>query len=139
VHAHLKGLCVEVMATSDNVLRAGLTTKHVDPAGLVAALENAPAWRGGRMTPMPSGPGTVRFEAGEGVEFAVEVTQVAGEAPLPAPRPAVVVCTSGAVTLHGATTLELGRGESAYLDADDVDVQVSGTAEVLLAHDPTLG
>ena len=31
MHAHLSGLCLEVMATSDNVLRAGLTNKHVDP------------------------------------------------------------------------------------------------------------
>ena len=30
VHAYISGLGVEIMASSDNVLRAGLTTKHVD-------------------------------------------------------------------------------------------------------------
>src|SRR5262249_26317007 len=39
IHAHLKGLCLEVMAASDNVLRAGLTSKHIDAAGLVTCLE----------------------------------------------------------------------------------------------------
>ena len=29
-HAYLEGKCVEIMASSDNVLRGGLTTKHVD-------------------------------------------------------------------------------------------------------------
>ncbi len=29
-HAYLEGKCVEIMANSDNVLRGGLTTKHVD-------------------------------------------------------------------------------------------------------------
>jgi mannose-6-phosphate isomerase len=29
-HAYLEGQCVEIMANSDNVLRGGLTTKHVD-------------------------------------------------------------------------------------------------------------
>ena len=39
VHAYLHGVAVEVMATSDNVLRAGLTTKHVDPEELLKVLD----------------------------------------------------------------------------------------------------
>jgi len=35
LHAYLCGIAVEVMAASDNVLRAGLTEKHVDPAELL--------------------------------------------------------------------------------------------------------
>lgn len=30
LHAYLEGKCVEIMANSDNVLRGGLTTKHID-------------------------------------------------------------------------------------------------------------
>ena len=30
MHAYLEGVCVELMANSDNVLRGGLTRKHVD-------------------------------------------------------------------------------------------------------------
>jgi mannose-6-phosphate isomerase class I len=35
LHAYLSGCAVEVMASSDNVLRAGLTEKHVDPEELL--------------------------------------------------------------------------------------------------------
>jgi mannose-6-phosphate isomerase class I len=37
-HAYLRGAGVEVMANSDNVLRAGLTEKHVDPRELMSIL-----------------------------------------------------------------------------------------------------
>ena len=39
IHAHLRGMCLEVMVSSDNVLRAGLTSKHLDPGGLVDCLD----------------------------------------------------------------------------------------------------
>ncbi|MFL6163882.1 MAG: mannose-6-phosphate isomerase, class I [Jatrophihabitantaceae bacterium] len=35
VHAYLRGVCVELLANSDNVLRCGLTPKHVDVPELV--------------------------------------------------------------------------------------------------------
>src|SRR5512143_1329075 len=38
LHAYLGGTALEVMASSDNVLRGGLTTKHVDVAELLATL-----------------------------------------------------------------------------------------------------
>src|SRR3954471_24513113 len=39
LHAYLSGAGVEVMASSDNVLRGGLTTKHVDLAALIEVLD----------------------------------------------------------------------------------------------------
>ncbi|BBE22079.1 mannose-6-phosphate isomerase, class I [Arthrobacter sp. MN05-02] len=38
IHAYLGGLGIEVMASSDNVLRGGLTPKHVDAAELLATV-----------------------------------------------------------------------------------------------------
>ena len=38
LHAYLSGFCVELMANSDNVLRCGLTPKHVDLDELLATL-----------------------------------------------------------------------------------------------------
>lgn len=40
LHAYLEGLGVEIMAASDNVLRGGLTPKHVDATELVAVLDD---------------------------------------------------------------------------------------------------
>ena len=48
LHAYLAGLGVEVMAASDNVLRGGLTPKHVDVDELLAVLDAAPGRRAGR-------------------------------------------------------------------------------------------
>ncbi|MCG9639372.1 mannose-6-phosphate isomerase, class I [Vibrio sp. Isolate34] len=41
-HAYVKGTGLEIMANSDNVLRAGLTPKHIDVAELVACTEFIP-------------------------------------------------------------------------------------------------
>ena len=42
VHAYLRGLGFEVMANSDNVLRGGLTSKHVDVPELVSVVDFEP-------------------------------------------------------------------------------------------------
>ncbi|MCV7084319.1 mannose-6-phosphate isomerase, class I, partial [Mycolicibacter hiberniae] len=43
LHAYLRGLAVEIMANSDNVLRGGLTPKHVDVPELLRVLDFSPA------------------------------------------------------------------------------------------------
>src|SRR5690606_23539234 len=42
LHAYLEGAGIEIMAASDNVLRGGLTTKHVDVDELLAVLQVEP-------------------------------------------------------------------------------------------------
>ncbi|WP_234946176.1 mannose-6-phosphate isomerase, class I [Agrococcus sp. Marseille-P2731] len=42
LHAYLEGLGIELMGPSDNVLRGGLTPKHVDVAELLAVVDTAP-------------------------------------------------------------------------------------------------
>lgn len=42
LHAYLHGVGVEVMANSDNVLRGGLTPKHVDVPELLRVLDFTP-------------------------------------------------------------------------------------------------
>ena len=41
LHAYLSGVGIEIMANSDNVLRGGLTPKHVDVAELMRVLDFA--------------------------------------------------------------------------------------------------
>ncbi|MFC3849003.1 mannose-6-phosphate isomerase, class I [Corynebacterium hansenii] len=43
LHAYLSGMGVEIMANSDNVLRGGLTSKHVDVVELLRVLDFSPA------------------------------------------------------------------------------------------------
>jgi mannose-6-phosphate isomerase len=139
IHAHLKGLCLEVMATSDNVLRAGLTTKHIDPEGLVACLESGMA-RVARVTPDFIDYDTEVFSpAGGG--FALAVTQISAAAPegveLVRAEGSLLVCTGGEVTVTTETDkVTLGRGESLYLSPDDRDATVHGLGEVAQAYVP---
>ncbi|HJQ00216.1 MAG TPA: mannose-6-phosphate isomerase, class I [Jatrophihabitans sp.] len=60
VHAYLRGTCVEVLANSDNVLRCGLTPKHVDVAELVRIADFSPLAEP-RWQPEQAADGEVRF------------------------------------------------------------------------------
>lgn len=139
MHAHLKGLCVEVMANSDNVLRAGLTPKHIDRPGLVTCLADGMA-RIARVTPDFVGDTEVFSPAH--VEFALAVTQISHAVPdgvaLVRSGNSVVVCTGGEVTISTDTgeKATLARGESIYLGAADTGAVVQGLGEVLQAYEP---
>lgn len=53
LHAYLEGIGLEVMASSDNVLRGGLTPKHVDVAELLDIIDFTPKLPGQiRVTPV---------------------------------------------------------------------------------------
>lgn len=141
IHAHLAGMGLEVMATSDNVLRAGLTSKHLDPAGLVATLD-AGMSRLARVTPDVFGASTDVFVPGP-EDFALSITQVSQGEPLGVELPArghrIIVCTGGEVTLasEAGQQFDVRRGESAYVAPTDGIVTVRGTGEVAQAFVPT--
>lgn len=101
VHAYLGGVAVEVMATSDNVLRAGLTPKLVDVDEFlrVARVEAAPP---DLLRPREDGAYPDRT-----AEFSV--VRHEGAHAVDVVGPAIVVCTGGRVTL-GALVLQPGAG-----------------------------
>jgi len=139
MHAHLKGLCLEVMANSDNVLRAGLTPKHIDRAGLVATLVDGQA-RVARVTPDFVGDTEVFSPAH--VEFALAVTQVSHAVPdgvdLVRTDYSVLICTGGEVVVRtdAGEKVTLSRGESVYLGPADTNASVQGLGEVAQAYAP---
>lgn len=140
IHAHLKGMCLEVMAASDNVLRAGLTSKSLDPQGLVHCLEEGMS-RLARVTPEPFGFSTDVFNP-DVEEFALAVSQCSKAEPdgtlLPWGARRIVLCTGGEVELvnAGGQLLKLRRGDSVYAGPDDGDIRVVGTGEVAQAYMP---
>ncbi|UUW89993.1 mannose-6-phosphate isomerase, class I [Nocardioides sp. WV_118_6] len=139
IHAHLSGMCLEVMVSSDNVLRAGLTTKHVDPAGLVLCLEEGMS-RVARVSPQLFGTSTDIFSPNR--EFALSLTQSSQADPagviLPATGPRLLVCTGGEVALLNERDemLHLRRGDAAYADDGDGELRIVGTGEVAQAYAP---
>ncbi|MGN8049763.1 mannose-6-phosphate isomerase, class I [Curtobacterium sp. 22159] len=130
IHAYLDGLGIELMAPSDNVLRGGLTPKHVDVAELLRVLDFT-AYPAPLLAPEPVDTGVERF-APDGVGFAL--LRVTGDGRpvgtgsggvLPLHGPSIAICTAGAVTLVGATSATLLRqGESCYITPDEGDVTV---------------
>ncbi|MEK6310985.1 MAG: class I mannose-6-phosphate isomerase, partial [Curtobacterium sp.] len=134
VHAYLDGLGIELMAPSDNVLRGGLTPKHVDVPELLHVLDFT-AHPAPVLEPEHLAPGVDRF-APDGVGFAlVRVTADGGPVGLgtggvaPLVGPSIAICTEGVVTLVGATSATLLRqGESCYVTPDEGDVTVEADA-----------
>lgn len=134
IHAYLDGLGIELMAPSDNVLRGGLTPKHVDVPELLRVLDFT-AYPAPLLEPEHLSPVVDRF-APEGVGFAlVRVTSdgrpvgltTGGTAPLSGPS--IAICTEGVVTLVGAHSATLLRqGESCYITPDEGDVSVEADA-----------
>ncbi|MFG2227993.1 mannose-6-phosphate isomerase, class I [Streptomyces sp. NPDC048644] len=120
-HAYLEGLGVELMANSDNVLRCGLTPKHVDVPELL------------RIVRFDAGdPGVLRPEEVDGEEiYETPVDEFrlsrfvlapgAAPRPLESGAPQVLLCTAGTVVAGTADggTLTLAPGESAFVPADE--------------------
>lgn len=133
MHAYLFGTGVELMANSDNVLRGGLTPKHVDVAELTAILDDRPldvpfvepvgsngfvAW------PVPVNDFCLHRTASSQTSTRLWKTD----------RCAIGICTSGSfvLTAPDRADLVLERGQSVFL-LPDVEVQVNGTGELFLA------
>ncbi len=141
IHSHLRGMCLEVMASSDNVLRAGLTNKALDPVGLVQCLGTGMS-RLARVTPEPFGFSTDVFSP-DVEEFALAVSQCSegyrDDTPLPPADKRILVCTGGEVELVNAAgeRLSMSRGDSVYAGPEDGALTIVGTGEVAQAYQPT--
>jgi len=133
LHAYLRGTGIEVLANSDNVIRAGLTGKHIDVPELLKLLD--PAVTVPVLTPAPLGDGVTWFDT-PAPEFRLYVADLAEPViPLPAAGPRIALCTAGAATLRADTgeTLKLPRGESCFIPAADGPLHARGPARLFLA------
>ncbi|KAA9162378.1 mannose-6-phosphate isomerase, class I [Amycolatopsis acidicola] len=127
LHLYLHGTAVEILANSDNILRCGLTPKHVDVPELLRVVDfeccDMPI-----LTGEPSECGAVyhtdapefelsrcEWEAGEDHELLVRPGS-----------PQILLCTAGELLVRAedGKELTLGRGESMWLPASDPAVRV---------------
>lgn len=130
IHAYIEGLGIELMAASDNVLRGGLTPKHVDVPELLKVLDFAPA-AVPYLAAEEVAPDVAAFRPDVPDFQLVHVTAACSVTP---GAEAVVLCTSGAWIIAGATgEIRLERGESCYISADESALSLSGTGELFLA------
>jgi len=134
VHAHGSGLALEIMATSDNVLRAGLTPKHRDVAELLAATDFRPI-PPPRCLPTRTGPGFAHF-APPVEEFELTVARPPVDS-LPSSGPRVLIALDHTVEVAaGGRTVEVGRGRAVFVEHDDGPMEISGPGWVAVGAVP---
>lgn len=133
MHAYLRGVGVEIMANSDNVMRGGLTQKHIDVDGLLQVVHFDP------LTPK-----VLLAEGSDGVyvyptsfpEFELWLVSPVDDTHLPVPRTdcgRIALATQGEFVLTGDQgELRLASGDSAFIEADE-HVNVKGEGQLFVA------
>ena len=138
VHAYVSGTAIELMNPSDNVMRAGLTAKHIDTEELIKVLgesQDAPVIQ--RPTPDNAPVGTyamwdermsvtrIRVEEGKPQEYTFEGISAA-------------LSVSGEITIHaadgnGTEEFVLGATESVLHVGEPSAATLSGSGELYIA------
>ncbi|GAA3802586.1 mannose-6-phosphate isomerase, class I [Cellulomonas soli] len=138
VHAYLHGLGVEIMANSDNVLRAGLTGKHVDVVELLANLDCAAA-PPIRIAPERVFTSTEIFYAPVD-DFELSFTRLndGGTIRVPGRGPRIVLCLEGEVEIASREdgVLMLARGQAAFVSSADGPLTARGDGQIVQADVP---
>ena len=126
LHVYLHGVAVEIMANSDNVLRGGLTVKHVN---LPALLEVVDCQAGEVPLMTPDSP---LFTFRPPVpDFCLTRVEVAGAVPCHAAGPEIVLCASGEATAAGQ---QITGGEAVWLPAPTGGYEIVGNGLVFRAQ-----
>ncbi len=135
LHAYLRGTAVEIMANSDNVLRGGLTPKHVDVAELLRVLDFGPVTAAG-LAPRTRAVGAELVYETSAAEFRlsrIDLDATGLHRPssigLDLPGPQILLCTAGSAVVRsaaGETAIPCGR--ALWLSDSDPDVVVSAHA-----------
>ena len=122
LHSYIHGFGVELMANSDNVLRGGLTSKHVDIPELIKVLDFSSSY-----------PHIIKSEVAFSAftyptpcdEFSLTVLRGNGDTTVFAPNgPAICIVTEGEVSVPGNMILK--KGESVFISASDINDAVTG-------------
>ncbi|MGW5098254.1 mannose-6-phosphate isomerase, class I [Streptomyces nodosus] len=129
-HAYLNGLGVEIMANSDNVLRCGLTPKHIDVPELLRIVRFE-ACDPGVLRPEASPDGEEVYETPTD-EFRLSrhvLAEGAASQDITRATPQILLCTAGSVRVGDEV---LTPGESVFVPAGE-KVEVSGTGTLFRA------
>ena len=135
-HAYIQGLGIEVMASSDNVLRGGLTQKNIDLPELEKVL------RYDSQTPSVIHPREISkglfHYASPAEDFIVYRAELSGSvvmADLNLPGESILLCTAGEVAVSNSIDERevLRRGEAAYIAADSSRFTLAGSGTAFIA------
>lgn len=135
LHAYVSGIGVEIMAASDNVLRGGLTSKHIDVTELLSVLDPTP----GPVPVMRPQPDAADAWYPVPVEdFALRRIRVDGSITVSVAGPCIVLATAGDVRVQAGTGgLVVPVGRAVFASAEESVLVLSGSGEAFLAQPGT--
>lgn len=135
IHAYLGGAGVELMGASDNVLRGGLTPKHIDTAELQRVLTFA-ASEDDHLVPVEIAENVRSYRPrihASGADVPFELLAVTGAATIALAGPSIAITTDGSFALSaGDATAEAPRAASVFVSRA-ADVQVTGSGRLWIA------
>ncbi|MFT3714548.1 MAG: mannose-6-phosphate isomerase, class I [Gordonia sp. (in: high G+C Gram-positive bacteria)] len=131
LHAYLHGTGVELMANSDNVLRGGLTPKHVDVPELLKILDFTPVGRD-QLVPKVESVGAERVYLTPAPQFRLSRVELDGTGMQHAstisfdmPGPQILIVTEGRIEVDGGGhKIKVESGQGLWLADADPDVLV---------------
>ncbi|WP_054570587.1 mannose-6-phosphate isomerase, class I [Frankia sp. R43] len=143
LHAYIQGVGIEIMATSDNVLRGGLTPKHIDVNELLRILDprptGAPVLRPRTLTTGPGG--LLRTWVVPVDDFSLREAVCTG-GPVSLANPSILLAVEGEVEVSGTdgsgtalAPMTLSRGCSALVTGS-ATLRLTGTGRVFAAGPP---
>jgi len=132
LHAYLRGTGIELLANSDNVVRSGLTGKHIDVPELLKLLD--PAVEVPILAPRILPDGIAWFDT-PAPEFRLHLIDLSAPLALPGIGPRIVLCLAGSCTLRATSgqELDLTRGGSCFIPFADDPVRATGRARLVQA------
>lgn len=132
IHAYLEGVGIELMTASDNVLRGGLTPKHVDVPELLAVLDFTPGPAPYLLASESNGAEVFRPDVADFVLVRIENNAI--DARYELDGPAIALCDSGSITLTGRhSQTVITQGESVFITPDEGELTFSGDGTAFLA------
>jgi mannose-6-phosphate isomerase len=116
------------MASSDNVLRCGLTPKHVDVDEVLSVADFAPLARP-VLTPVREADSVWRYDVPV-PDFVLRRVELTGVVTLPGGVPRLALCTAGEMAIG---PLRLSPGRAAFIGAQHGSAELQGTGQVFVA------
>lgn len=137
LHAYLRGMALEVMGASDNVLRAALTSKHVDKEGVLEISSFRPGLAAFAVGNEIS-PGRRDYRIDGIPDFAMQIITVQGGEELSGPvsGPRVAVCLQGTTVVRTVDKQQLDAGQAVFVPATEGAVRISGSGVAAVIYVP---
>ncbi|MDD2507268.1 MAG: mannose-6-phosphate isomerase, class I [Candidatus Cloacimonetes bacterium] len=133
IHAYLEGAGIEIMASGDNVLRAGLSPKHIDVEELLGVMRNEP-YKAQIISSGDSYGDIVHYQVPVD-DFLLSRIRLNGEFSLPRQKGArIVLALEGECQMIcEEEILHLKQGDAAIIPAAQQDVDLKGKADLVMA------